>query len=71
MKFLKPILFLLAFVALTYTVSAHKVSFNHLTNKSVEAPTPNAPVSLPIHGDLLFAFAAIASLGGYMALKKF
>lgn len=70
MKFLKPTLIVLAFVAITYTVSAHKVSFNHLTNKSVEAHHPNKPISLPVHGDLLFAFAAIASLGGYMALKK-
>ncbi len=70
MKFLKPIFIILAIVALTYTVSAQKVSFNKLEDKSVEVPTQNTPVSLPVNGDLLFALTAIASLGGYMVFKK-
>ncbi|MBC7615091.1 MAG: hypothetical protein H7202_03395 [Pedobacter sp.] len=65
MKFLKPILIILAVIALTYSVSAREVSFNRLTDKL----TPPSK-TLPINGDLLFAFTAIFSLGGYMAFKK-
>lgn len=70
MKFLKPVLIILTFIAFTYTVSAHKVSFNGLGSKAVEVAAQNAPVSLPVNGDLLFALTAIASLGGYMVFKK-
>jgi hypothetical protein len=68
MKFLKPVLIILILVALTYTVSASNVSFNEIVTSKL-ASSPN-PTSLPIHGDLLFAFTAIFSLGGYMVLKK-
>lgn len=66
MKFLKPALILLTILALTYTVSANKISFNKLTDRS----TPTAPASLPVKGDLVFALTAIATLGGYMVFKK-
>ncbi|SFH45707.1 hypothetical protein [Pedobacter insulae] len=65
MKFAKPILVLITILILTYTVSASNVSFNHLEISS------QIPVTaLPLNGDLLFALCAIASLGGYLALKK-
>lgn len=67
MKFLKHIVIILALVAITYTVSARKVSFNEVISEAVETPVPT---TLPINGDLLFAFTAIASLGGYIAFKK-
>ena len=65
MKFLKPILIILAVIALTYSVSAREVSFNRLADKLI---VPSK--TLPINGDLLFAFTAIFSLGGYMVFKK-
>ena len=65
MKFLKPALIILTVIGLTYTVSASKVSFNRLTHSQAAAST-----ALPVNGDLLFAFTAIFSLGGYMAFKK-
>jgi hypothetical protein len=64
MKFLKPALLLITILAVTYTVSAHKVSFNHLPISS------QVTTALPLNGDLLFAFIAIASLGGYLLIKK-
>ncbi len=67
MKFLKPLLIILTLVALTYTVSASKVSFNNIANTLTEIPTPT---TLPVNNDLLFAFTAIVSLGGYMVFKK-
>ncbi len=68
MKFLKPVLIILILVAITYTVSASNVSFNEIiTNKLT---TSNTPTTLPIHGDLLFAFTAIFSISGYIVLKK-
>ncbi len=69
-KFLKPILIILTIVALTYTVSASKVSFNKLTSTTEVSKNQTTSPSLPVNGDLLFAFTAIASLGGYLALKK-
>ena len=65
MKFLKPILIILAVIALTYSVSAREVSFNRLADK-LTVPSK----TLPVNGDLLFAFTAIFSLGGYMVFKK-
>lgn len=71
MKFLKPVLIILTVIALTYTVSARKVSFNQLASEVTAASNQNKPTtSLPVNGDLLFAFTAIASLGGYMVFKK-
>ena len=67
MKFLKPALIILIVMALTYSVSARKVSFNRLINNQV---LPITSKTLPINGDLLFAFTAIFSLGGYMVFKK-
>lgn len=64
MKFLKPTFVIIIILALTYTVSASKSSFNALTS------TKNTVTDLPLNGDLLFAFAAIATLGGYLAFKK-
>ena len=64
MKFLKPALLLITILAVTYTVSANKVSFNHL------AVNQQGTTALPVNGDLLFAFAAIASLGSYLLIKK-
>lgn len=64
MKFLKPALLLITILAVTYTVSANKVSFNHLT------VSQQGTTSLPLNGDLLFAFVAIASLGSYLLIKK-
>ena len=70
-KFLKPILIILTVIALTYTVSARKVSFNQLASEVTATSNQNNPTpSLPVNGDLLFAFTAIASLGGYMVFKK-
>ncbi|HTM98371.1 MAG TPA: hypothetical protein VL088_06505 [Pedobacter sp.] len=65
MKFLKPTLVLITILVLTYTVSASNVSFNHLVVSNQATTT-----ALPLNGDLLFAFGAIASIGGYLALKK-
>ncbi|MEJ5996385.1 hypothetical protein WG904_18295 [Pedobacter sp. Du54] len=70
MKFLKPALIILTLVAITFTVSASKISFNKEVKLSVKADKQNTSKSLPVNGDLLFAFTAIASLGGYMAFKK-
>jgi len=71
MKFLKPAFIILTLIALTYTVSASKVSFNRLASTSVESKSKStSSTTLPVNGDLLFAFTAIASLGGYMAFKK-
>lgn len=71
MKFLKPVLIILTLIALTYTVSARKVSFNRVMDKPTVANSQNkTSTSLPVNGDLLFAFTAIASLGGYMVFKK-
>lgn len=70
MKFLKPILIILAVIALTYSVSAREVSFNKLTINQVALTTQSTSKTLPVNGDLLFAFTAIFSLGGYMAFKK-
>lgn len=67
MKFLKSVLILLTLVAVTYIVSASKVSLSKIANKSTET---SSTTTLPVHGDLLFAFTAIASLGGYIAFKK-
>ena len=64
MKFLKPALLLITILTLTYTVSANKVSFNHLN------VTKQAANSLPLNGDLFFAFGAIASIGSYLLIKK-
>ena len=64
MKFLKPALLLITILAVTYTVSANKVSFNHLT------VSQQGTTALPLNGDLLFAFVAIASLGSYLLIKK-
>ena len=70
MKFLKPLLIILTVIGLTYSVSASKVSFNRLTNNQVVLATQSTSKTLPVNGDLLFAFTAIFSLGGYMAFKK-
>ena len=70
MKFFKPLVIIIAFIALAYTVSAHTIKFNTLGDKAVETQTTKQPQQLPVHGDLLFALTAIASIGGYMALKK-
>jgi hypothetical protein len=64
MKFLKPALLLITILAVTYTVSASKVSFNRLTISE------QATTALPLNGDLFFAFVAIASLGSYLLFKK-
>ncbi len=65
MKFLKPLFIILTLLALTYTVSAS--NFNKIGNAITELPTPT---TLPVNNDLLFAFTAIVSLGGYMVFKK-
>ena len=71
MKFLKPILVSLILIALTYTVSANKISFNKFSSQPLKVDSKQrASTNLPINGDLLFAFTAIASLGGYITLKK-
>ncbi len=71
MKFLKPILVSFILVALTYTVSANKTSFVKFSNKLQQEDTKQPlSTSLPVHRDLIFALTAIASLGGYIALKK-
>ena len=67
MKFLKPILVILTVIALSYSVSATEVSFNRLTENQV---VPVTSKTLPVNDDLLFAFTAIFSLGGYMVFKK-
>lgn len=67
MKFFKPVLIIFTLAALTYVLSANKVSLNKNVSKVTEASQPTA---LPVHGDLLFAFTAIASLGGYLVFKK-
>ena len=71
MKFLKPVLLILTIFALTYTVSANNVSFNKLTKVPAQISNQHKKSgSLPVHGDLIFAITAIATLGGYMAFKK-
>lgn len=70
MKFLKPVLILFSIVALTYTVSARNVAFNQDTISPIALSSKKQPVSLPVNGDLIFAFTAIATLGGYMIFKK-
>ena len=70
MKFLKPALIILTLVAITFTVSANKISFNKEVKQQVKGSTQNTPKPLPVNDDLLFAFTAIASLGGYMVFKK-
>ena len=70
MKFFKPALIILALVALTFTVRASKISFNKEVKQSVKGDQQNKSNSLPVNDDLLFAFTAIVSLGGYMIFKK-
>ncbi|RZL34582.1 MAG: hypothetical protein EOP00_31370 [Pedobacter sp.] len=70
MKFLKPALIILSLLALTFTVRGSKISFNKEVNQSIKLEQKGTSEALPIHGDLLFAFTAIASLGGYIVFKK-
>lgn len=64
MKLLKPALVILFVLALTYTVMAGQTQSTHI------AHTAENTLSLPVHGDLLFAFTAIFSLSGYLIFKK-
>jgi len=68
MKFLKAVLIILIVVTITYTVNASNISFNHLSSTTLAVNTTSQ--ALPINGDLLFAFTAIASIGGYQIFKK-
>lgn len=81
MKFLKPILLMITVLALTYTVSAANKSFKGSLNNSIKT---NASIltfngspdiqhdakELPLNGDIMFAFIAIASISTYLAFKK-
>lgn len=81
MKFLKPILLIVTVLALTYTVSAANKSFKGSLNNSAKTSASvltfngNPDIQqetkeLPLNGDIMFAFIAIASLGSYLAFKK-
>ncbi|RZK41400.1 MAG: hypothetical protein EOO90_11425 [Pedobacter sp.] len=71
MKLLKPILVIFTFLALTYSVSANKTSGTTSTSiLPVAKQVKSNEGALPVNNVLLFAFSAIATMGGYMFFKS-